>query len=140
MSRPVSRRSAFAVLGVLGALVAVNVPSLGSDEWPFASAPDDAGGLLGPLVRAADGEWDLGVVRTPAVLAGLLVACAAVAGWRAATWRRGVLLGLCLVVIVLVAAGGSVGSDILIGSEVFGSCRADTLLVLVGLFWRTNSV
>jgi hypothetical protein len=98
-----SRRAAFAVLGVLGALAAVNVPSLGSDPWPFAPDAVHAHGLLGPLVRAADGEWDLGVVRTPAVFAALLVAAVAVAGWRAGTWRRGVLVGLCLVVIVLIA-------------------------------------
>jgi len=99
-----TRRAAFAVLGVLGALAAVNVPSLGADPWPFAPDAVHAHGLLGPLVRAADGEWDLGIVRTPAVFAALLVAAAAVAGWRRETWRRSVLVALCLVVIVLVAA------------------------------------
>ena len=39
----------------------------------FRPPPIYAHGLLGPLVRAADGEWDLGVVRTPALLAGVLV-------------------------------------------------------------------
>jgi hypothetical protein len=100
----VSRRAAFALFGVLGALVAVNVPTLGSDPWPFRPPSVDAHGLLGPLVRAADGAWDLGVVRTPAVLAGVLVALVAVAGWRLQAWRRGVLVVLCLAVVVLVAA------------------------------------
>jgi hypothetical protein len=104
MSERVDRRSAFAVLGVLGALAAVNVPSLGSDPWPFAPPSVHAHGLLGPLVRAANGEWDLGVVRTPAVFAGLLVALVAVVGWRLQTWRRSVLVALCLAVIVLIAA------------------------------------
>ncbi len=99
----VSRRSAFAVFGVLGALVAVNVPTLGSDPWPFRPPSVHAHGLLGPLVRAADGTWDLGVVRTPAVLAGVLVALVAVAGWRFQTWRRSVLIVLCLAVIALIA-------------------------------------
>ena len=35
----IDRRAAFGVLGVLGALVAVNVPSLGSDSWPFRTPP-----------------------------------------------------------------------------------------------------
>ena len=70
VSGGVDRRAAFGVLGVLGLLVAINVPSLGSDPWPFRTPAASAHGLLGPLVRAADGQWDLGVVRTPAVVAG----------------------------------------------------------------------
>jgi hypothetical protein len=92
------------VLGVLAVLVAVDVPSLGSDPWPFVTGPARAHGLLGPLVRAADGRFDLGVVRTPAVLAGVLVAAAAIAGWRAERWRAWLLGALCVVVVVLVAA------------------------------------
>jgi hypothetical protein len=92
------------VLGVLGALVALNVPGLGSDPWPFRTPPISGHGLLGPLVRAADGRWDLGVVRTPAVLAGVLVAAIAVAGWRAQAWRTWVLVAACVAVIVLVNA------------------------------------
>jgi hypothetical protein len=104
MTDRVGRRGAFAVFGVLGALVAVNVPTLGSDPWRFDPPSVDPRGLLGPLVRAADREWDLGVVRSPAVLAGVLVALVAVAGWRLPSWRRSVLAGLCVVVIVLIAA------------------------------------
>ena len=99
----IDRRAAFAVLGVLGALVALNVPGLGSDPWPFRTPPISGHGLLGPLVRAADGRWDLGVVRTPAVLAGVLVAVVAAAGWRAQSWRAWVLVATCTAVIVLVA-------------------------------------
>ena len=50
----------------------------------------------GPLVRAADGTWDLGVVRTPAVLAGAARRrgrgrrLASAARWR--PWRRCVAL------------------------------------------------
>jgi hypothetical protein len=102
VSARVDRRAAFAVLGVLGALVALNVPGLGSDPWPFRTPPISGHGLLGPLVRAADGRWDLGVVRTPAVLAGVLVAAIAIAGWRAESWRAWVLVAACTAVIVLV--------------------------------------
>jgi hypothetical protein len=98
----IERRAAFGVLGVLGMLVALNVPSLGSDPWPFGTQAISGHGLLGPLVRAADGTWDLGVVRTPAVLAGVLVVAVAIVGWRAETWRPWVLVAACTAVIVLV--------------------------------------
>lgn len=98
----VDRRSAFGVLGVLGVLIAVNVPSLGADPWPFRTPPVVARGVLAPLVRAADGKWDLGVLRTPAIVAGVLVAALAIAGWRKDSWRPGVLVAACAAVIVLV--------------------------------------
>ena len=98
----IDRRAAFAVLGALGALVALNVPGLGSDPWPFRTPPISGHGLLGPLVRSADGGWDLGVVRTPAVLAAVLVVAVAVGGWRAQSWRAWVLVAACTAVIVLV--------------------------------------
>jgi hypothetical protein len=99
----IDRRAAFAVLGALGLLVALSVPTLGSDPWPFRPTTVSAHGLLGPLVRAAGGSWDLGVVRTPAVLAGVLVAVLALAGWRAQSWRPWVLGAACVAVIVLVS-------------------------------------
>ena len=101
MSGPgIDRRAAFGVLGVLGRSSRSNVPSLGSDPWPFRTPPISGHGLLGPLVRAADGTWDLGVVRTPAVLAGVLVAAVAIAGLAGATrWRPWVLVAACVAVI-----------------------------------------
>ncbi|MGI9188364.1 MAG: hypothetical protein ACR2J9_12750 [Gaiellales bacterium] len=67
-------RLGLALLGVLIGLVLIDVPWLGVDAWAFV-APDAAtGGVLGPLVRAADGQWDLGIVRAPGLLAGVLVA------------------------------------------------------------------
>jgi hypothetical protein len=99
----VSRREAGAVLGVLGILVAVSVPELGSDPWPFPPTATDPHGVLGPLVRAADGNWDLGIIRAAAILAGLLVA---VAG-AVVLWIRSVppiaLAILCAAVIALLA-------------------------------------
>jgi hypothetical protein len=72
----VTRREAGGVLGVLGVLVVIAVPELGSDPWPFRVIPADTEGILGPLVRAADREWDLGLIRAAAILAGLVVALA----------------------------------------------------------------
>ena len=67
-----------ALLGVLIGLVLIAVPWLGSDAWAFV-VPDASGsGVLGPLVRAAGGHWDLGIVRAPALLAGVLVAVLAI--------------------------------------------------------------
>lgn len=63
-----------ALLGVLIGLVLVDVPWLGVDAWAFVAPDAVARGVLGPLVRAAGGEWDLGIVRAPALLAGVLVA------------------------------------------------------------------
>ena len=102
----------WALLGVLGALVVLNVPTLGSDPWPFDPPEVRAHGLLGPIVRAADGGWDLGTIRTPGVLAGLLVAVVALVAARVQTIRGHLLLaltiavaGLLLVPAVLLQAG-----------------------------------
>src|SRR6266571_3977682 len=86
---------------LLGALVALNVPELGSQAWPFHPGAVHPHGILGPLVRAAHRRWDVGVIRSVAVLAGVLVAAVAFAGWRATSWRRNVSLWLALAVVVL---------------------------------------
>ena len=99
MSR-LSSRGAWAVLAVLGLLVATVVPELGSDSWPFRAPSIEPRGVLGPLVRAADRHWDLGFVRTPGVLAGVLVAAAALAGWRRAAWRGDLAGALCVALAV----------------------------------------
>lgn len=96
-----TRRAGFAVVGVLGAIVAIDTPILGSDPWLFRPPSVEPRGILAPLVRAAHERWDLGVVRTPAVLAGVLVAAVAVAAWRARSWSRNWLVGLCVVVVAL---------------------------------------
>jgi hypothetical protein len=101
VSTRVEPRGIWAVLGVLGALVAVNVPMLGSDPWPFSATGIRAHGLLGPLVRVADRHWDLGVIRTPAMLGGLLVALAALVAARGRPWRAGWLAALAAVVVAL---------------------------------------
>jgi hypothetical protein len=97
----VEARAVWALLGVLGALVVLNVPVLGSDPWPFDPPEVRAHGLLGPIVRAADGHWDLGTIRTPAVLAGLLVAVVALVAARVGSIRDDVLLVLTIAVVAL---------------------------------------
>jgi hypothetical protein len=98
----VDRRAALAVLGVLGAIVLAAAPSVGAEPQLFRT-PVHAEGLLAPLVRAADGEWKLGLVRAPVLLAGLLVAlAAAVTLTLHGAWRRWWLLTITLVVVLLV--------------------------------------
>ncbi len=75
------------LLGTLAAVVLVDAPELGSDPWSFRHRPVHAHGLLGPIVRAAGSRWDLGFVRTPAVLAGLLVAALAASVPFLPRWR-----------------------------------------------------
>jgi len=97
----VTRREAGAVLGVLGILVAITVPEVGSDPWPFRLIPTDAEGILGPLVRAADREWDLGILRAAAILAGLVVVLATAFVLAVRGVRPLVVGTVCAVVIAL---------------------------------------
>ena len=96
----VGRSGAWALLATLGALVAVAVPELGSAPWPFHPSTIHPHGLLGHAVRAAGRKWDLGFVRTPGVVAGLLVAVTAAVGWRRRTWRAALLAALAVVVVL----------------------------------------
>jgi len=80
-----SPAGAWGLLGVLLALIAFNLPELGSDPWPFRPGTVDPTGILAPLVRAAGEEWDVGIARAACFLAGLAVAL--VAAW--ALRRRG---------------------------------------------------
>ena len=89
-----------ALLGVLVGLVLIAVPWLGSDAWAFVAPTATANGLLGPLVRAANGDWDLGIVRAPALLAGVLAAVLAIVLPRREPLRR-VLLIVATVGVVL---------------------------------------
>jgi hypothetical protein len=102
----VTRRETAAVLGVLGLLVAVVLPELGSDGWSFFPPPSvEPHGILGPLVRAADRDWDgnEGVLRAAGMVAGLLVALAAVVVLSIRSVKPLLVAGLCVAVIVLLA-------------------------------------
>jgi 4-amino-4-deoxy-L-arabinose transferase-like glycosyltransferase len=79
LSGRLSAAGFWGLLGVLLALIAINLPELGSDPWPFRPGAVDPGGLLGPLVRAAGEEWDVGIARAACFLAGL--ALALIAAW-----------------------------------------------------------
>jgi hypothetical protein len=98
----------WALVGVLFVLVAITLPELGSDPWPFRPGAVDPQGPLAPLVRAAGEEWDLGIPRAAAFLAALL--CGAAAVWllaarsRAGGLSRWAAIGLILAVGLLLTA------------------------------------
>ncbi len=69
-----SGSEAWLLVAALGGLVVLNVPVLGLDAWTFHTGPVHASGLFASLVSAAHGRWDLGLLRSSAVLAGVLVA------------------------------------------------------------------
>jgi hypothetical protein len=87
------------LLTTLGVLVVLTMPWLGSDPWPFVPPTVDPHGLFGPLVSLADDEWDLGLLRSLAVLAGLTVALASAFVWRQPAWPRGAAIALTAIVV-----------------------------------------
>jgi hypothetical protein len=98
-----SRRDVWLLLGALGALVLVTVPSLGSDPWNFRPGTVHGTGPFAALVRGADGTWDTEAVRAPALLAGVLVALAAAAAPLRSVWPRWSAVALTAVVVCLLA-------------------------------------
>lgn len=94
-----SPREAWALLATLGGLVVLNVPFLGLDDRDFRPGRVDPQGILGPLVRLADERWELGPIRAPAMVAGLLVALAA--GWLLVRGRVGPRVATALAVAVV---------------------------------------
>jgi hypothetical protein len=80
-------------------LVVLTMPWLGSDAWPFLPPQVNPHGLLGWLVTIADDEFDLGILRSLAVIAGVTVALAAALVWRQPVWPRGAAIALSVVVI-----------------------------------------
>ena len=81
-----SREASFALMGVLIALLAITLPELGSNPWPFRSGAVEPHGVLAPLVRAAGEEWDVGIARAACFLAALAVALAAAGSLRRRDW------------------------------------------------------
>ena len=105
MSEAGGERGAWALVGVLFFLVAINLPELGSDPWPFRPGGVDPQGPLAPLVRAAGEEHDAGLPRACAFLAGLLCGAAAVLLLvRPRVWSRRLAVGLVLAVGLLLSA------------------------------------
>ncbi len=98
------RVNAWVLLATLGALVLIGTPGLGGEPWPFLTGTVHPRGLLAPLVRAADGEWDVDIPRTAAVLAGMLVLLGALVAVRMPSWRGDAALAVALGVVVLLLA------------------------------------
>jgi hypothetical protein len=92
-------RALWVLLTTLGVLVLLTMPWLGADAWPFTPPDVQPRGILGPLVSAADEEWDLGILRSLAVLAGVLVALAAALVWRVSVWPSGASIALAAAVV-----------------------------------------
>jgi hypothetical protein len=107
-SRPGSlgRGEALVLLGALGALVAVNLPELGSDPWPFRPPAVDPHGALAALVRASGGAWGLGMLRTAVVVGGLFVAAGAVLALSTDRMRRWLAVALAAAVVALLVLPG----------------------------------
>jgi hypothetical protein len=104
MTDRLGRDGALALCAVLLALIAVTLPELGSDPWPFRPGAVDASGPLAPLVRAAGREWDVGIARTGAFVAALVVAgfaAVALTGRRRLPTWSGVALVLCVGAMLL---------------------------------------
>ncbi|HEY7453746.1 MAG TPA: glycosyltransferase 87 family protein, partial [Thermoleophilaceae bacterium] len=101
-----TERQAWVLLGVLFTLVAITLPELGSDPWHFRPPSVDPQGILGPLVRAAGEEWDVGIARAAAFGAALVCGAAAVylLARRPASLPRWTGIALVLVVGLLLAA------------------------------------
>ena len=96
-----SAPGAFGLLGVLLALIAVGLPELGSDPWPFRPRGLEPEGPLAPLVRAAGEEWDTGIARASAFMAALVCAAAALAVFRRRSWPGWLGAGLAALVALM---------------------------------------
>jgi len=96
-----SREGMLALVGLLLAIVAVTLPELGSDPWPFRPGSIQANGVLAPLVRAGGSEWDVGIARTTCFAAGLLLAAVGALALRRRDWPA--WTGVALAILVALA-------------------------------------
>jgi hypothetical protein len=105
MREELDPRAAWALIGVLFAIVAITLPELSSDPWHFRPGPIEGSGPLGPLVRAAGNKWDLGITRAPCFLAGLLCGAAAMLLiYRPRAWSKRFAVIFVLAVALLLTA------------------------------------
>lgn len=98
------RSDAWLVVGALALVVLLGLPTLGDGGWAFHPGDVVATGLFAPLVRAAHGRWDVGVLRSGAMLAGVLtaaVACVVLARERLPRWLAVVAAAVVVCVLVL---------------------------------------
>ena len=87
------------MLGALGTVVILNVALLGSDPWPFHPGPIEPRGALASVVRLAHSHWDLGLLRSAAMVAGIGVVALATATCLVRAWRAWVLSLACFLVV-----------------------------------------
>lgn len=80
------------MLGALGAMVTLSVGSLGADPWLFRTGAIEPSGPLGFVVRLAGREWDLGLIRSVAMLAGVGIVALATIGCFLRAWRAWMLV------------------------------------------------
>jgi len=101
-SERLSRTGLLALTAVLLGVIAVTLPELGSDPWPFRPPRTEPRGVLAPLVRAAGEAWDVGIARAAAFLAALVVgAVAVVALARRRDWPAWAGVALAVVVALM---------------------------------------
>ena len=91
----------WAYLGALGALVLLNVATLGGEGWRFRPPVVEPQGALAPLVRAARNEWDPALLRSAALVGGFLIAAYAVVALGAGARRRLPLIAMTATVLCL---------------------------------------
>ena len=96
---PIDRRHIWVVAAALLGVVALNIGTLGSDPWKFEPGTVTASGPLAFLVRLAGGEWDLGLLRSTAMLAGIGVVVLALVLCVARTLPRIVVILACIGVL-----------------------------------------
>ena len=87
------------MIGALAAVVTLNIALVGADPWQFRPGGLEARGALGFIVGLAEEEWDLGLLRSVAMLAGIGVVALAAAACFLRTWRPWVLALACLAVV-----------------------------------------
>src|SRR6185437_13524741 len=80
--------SVWLLLAALGGIVLVAVPTLGAEPWQFRPGHVGPAGPFAWLVRATDGEWNVTALRAAGLLAGVIVALAAVVATVRARWPR----------------------------------------------------
>ena len=94
------------LLAALGSLATISAADAGAGARSFPAATDPAG-LLAPLVRAADMDWSPPLLRSAAVVAGLIIALAAVALVVSdRPWPRWIPVALTALVVLLLTVPG----------------------------------